>query len=80
VLDQLRSGKLKSLIGYDETELDDTGNIELRCWACAAGALGRAQADIVSHRSELASQLRSLAWTGGQQWTPSASPRIFPSY
>jgi hypothetical protein len=28
---------LKSLIGYDEAELDDIGNIELCCWA---GALG----------------------------------------
>jgi hypothetical protein len=25
---------------YDEAELDETGNIELRCWAGAAGALG----------------------------------------
>ena len=38
VLEKLAAGNLKSLIGYDETELDDTGNIELRCWACAAGA------------------------------------------
>ena len=39
---------LKSLIGFDETELDDTGNIELRCWACAAGALGERRPDVVS--------------------------------
>src|SRR5436309_4159143 len=39
-LEKLAAGNLKSLIGFDETELDDTGNIELRCWACAAGALG----------------------------------------
>ena len=42
------AGNLKSLIGFDETELDDTGNIELRCWACAAGALGERKPDIVS--------------------------------
>jgi len=48
VLDQLAAGKLKSLIGFDEAELDDTGNIELRCWACAAGALGDRKPDIVS--------------------------------
>jgi 2,3-dihydroxyphenylpropionate 1,2-dioxygenase len=47
VLDKLRTGNLKSLIGYDEAELDATGNIELRCWACAAGALGERKPDIV---------------------------------
>jgi 2,3-dihydroxyphenylpropionate 1,2-dioxygenase len=46
-LDKLKSGNLKSLIGYDESELDDTGNIELRCWACAAGALGERKPDIL---------------------------------
>ena len=48
VLEKLAAGNLKSLIGYDETELDDTGNIELRCWACAAGALGERKPDVVS--------------------------------
>jgi 2,3-dihydroxyphenylpropionate 1,2-dioxygenase len=47
-LEKLAAGNLKSLIGYDETELDDTGNIELRCWACAAGALGERKPDVVS--------------------------------
>jgi len=47
-LTKIAAGNLKSLIGYDETELDDTGNIELRCWACAAGALGERKPDIVS--------------------------------
>jgi hypothetical protein len=37
LLEKLLAGNLKSLIGYDEDELDNTGNIELRCWACAAG-------------------------------------------
>jgi len=65
VLEQLRSGKLKSLIGYDETELDDTGNIELRCWACAAGALGERKPDIVSMDPSWHHNYASLAWTGG---------------
>jgi 2,3-dihydroxyphenylpropionate 1,2-dioxygenase len=46
-LEKLAAGNLKSLIGYDEAELDATGNIELRCWACAAGALGERKPDIV---------------------------------
>src|SRR6266511_1701243 len=56
-LEKLKSGNLKSLIGYDETELDDTGNIELRCWACAAGALGERKPELV----ELTSALHGLA-------------------
>ena len=48
VLDKLAAGNLKSLIGFDEVELDETGNIELRCWACAAGALGERKPDVVS--------------------------------
>ncbi len=64
-LEKLKSGNLKSLIGYDETELDDTGNIELRCWACAAGALGERKPDIVSMDPSWHHNYASLAWTGG---------------
>ena len=47
-LARLAAGNLKSLIGYDEDELDRAGNIELRCWAAAAGMLGERKPDIVS--------------------------------
>jgi 2,3-dihydroxyphenylpropionate 1,2-dioxygenase len=47
VLERLKTGNLKSLIGIDEAELDAMGNIELRCWACTAGALGERKPDIV---------------------------------
>jgi 2,3-dihydroxyphenylpropionate 1,2-dioxygenase len=66
VLERLRAGNLKSLIGYDETELDDTGNIELRCWACAAGALGERKPDIVSMDPSWHHNYASLAWFSGQ--------------
>jgi 2,3-dihydroxyphenylpropionate 1,2-dioxygenase len=65
-LDKLKSGNLKSLIGYDESELDDTGNIELRCWACAAGALGERKPDIVSMDPSWHHNYASLGWTDGQ--------------
>jgi 2,3-dihydroxyphenylpropionate 1,2-dioxygenase len=63
VLEKLKAGNLKSLIGYDETELDDTGNIELRCWACAAGALGERKPDIVSMDPSWHHDYASLGWT-----------------
>ena len=62
-LEKLKAGNLKSLIGYDEAELDDTGNIELRCWACAAGALGERTPDIVSMDPSWHHNYASLAWT-----------------
>ena len=65
VLEKLAAGNLKSLIGYDEAELDDTGNIELRCWACAAGALGERKPDVVSFDPSWHHNYASLGWTGG---------------
>jgi 2,3-dihydroxyphenylpropionate 1,2-dioxygenase len=62
VLEKLATGNLKSLIGYDESELDETGNIELRCWACAAGALGERRPDIVSMDPSWHHNYASLAW------------------
>lgn len=64
VLEKLATGNLKSLIGYDEAELDDTGNIELRCWACAAGALGERKPDVVSMDPSWHHNYASLAWYG----------------
>jgi 2,3-dihydroxyphenylpropionate 1,2-dioxygenase len=66
VLGQLAEGKLKSLIGHDEAELDATGNIELRCWACAAGALGERKPDVVSMDPSWHHNYASLAWFGPQ--------------
>ncbi len=63
-LEKLAAGNLKSLIGYDEAELDETGNIELRCWACAAGALGERKPDVVSLDPSWHHNYASLGWTG----------------
>ncbi len=65
-LELLAQGKLKSLIGYDEDELDATGNIELRCWACAAGALGERKPDVVSMDPSWHHNYASLAWFGAR--------------
>jgi 2,3-dihydroxyphenylpropionate 1,2-dioxygenase len=63
LLEKLAAGNLKSLIGFDEAELDETGNIELRCWACAAGALGERKPDIVSMDPSWHHNYASLGWT-----------------
>jgi 2,3-dihydroxyphenylpropionate 1,2-dioxygenase len=64
LLDKLRAGRLKTLIGLDEAELDETGNIELRCWAAAAGALGERRPDIVQMNPSWHHNYASLAWFG----------------
>jgi 2,3-dihydroxyphenylpropionate 1,2-dioxygenase len=66
LLDTLATGRLKALIGFDETELDDTGNIELRCWACAAGALGERKPDVVSLDPSWHHNYASLGWIGAR--------------
>jgi 2,3-dihydroxyphenylpropionate 1,2-dioxygenase len=76
VLEKLAAGNLKSLIGYDETELDETGNIELRCWACAAGALGERRPDIVSMDPSWHHNYASLAWIDG---APAGQAPHYPS-
>ena len=64
VLEKLAAGNLKALIGFDETELDETGNIELRCWACAAGALGERKPEVVSMDPSWHHNYASLGWVG----------------
>jgi 2,3-dihydroxyphenylpropionate 1,2-dioxygenase len=58
----IAAGNLKSLIGHDEARLDQTGNVELRCWACAAGALGERKPDIVALEPSWHHNYASLAW------------------
>jgi 2,3-dihydroxyphenylpropionate 1,2-dioxygenase len=76
LLAKLAAGKLKSLIGYDEAELDATGNIELRCWACAAGALGERKPDIVSLDPSWHHDYASLAWFSA---APAPEPPHYPA-
>ena len=79
VLAKLATGNLKSLIGYSVAELDETGNIELRCWACAAGALGERKPDIVSMDPSWHHDYASLAWLGGGEAEPAPHyPSIKP--
>ena len=69
------AGNLRSLLAYDEKELDDTGNIELRCWAVAAGALGERKPDIVQLNPSWHHNYASLAW-----WSPPPRRNSAPHY
>jgi len=66
VIENLATGNLKSLIGWDEATLDQTGNVELRCWAVAAGALGERKPDIVRMEPSWHHNYASLGWFGAE--------------
>jgi 2,3-dihydroxyphenylpropionate 1,2-dioxygenase len=76
VLEQLAAGNLKSLIGWDEAALDESGNVELRCWAAAAGALGQHKPDIVAMEPSWHHNYASLGWFGAP---PSAPAPHYPA-
>ena len=63
-LARIAAGNLKSLVGYDAPELDAAGNVEFRCWACAASALGERKPDIVSLEPSWHHNYASLGWYG----------------
>jgi 2,3-dihydroxyphenylpropionate 1,2-dioxygenase len=78
-LDRIATGNLKSLIGYDAAELDTAGNVELRCWACAAGMLGERKPDIVSLEPSWHHNYASLGWFGPPSTPPAPHyPSIKP--
>jgi 2,3-dihydroxyphenylpropionate 1,2-dioxygenase len=70
VLARLATGNLKSLIGYNAETLDDTGNIELRCWALAAGALGERKPDVVQFDPSWHHNYASLGWWSAPSQQP----------
>jgi 2,3-dihydroxyphenylpropionate 1,2-dioxygenase len=79
VLETLATGNLKSLIGWDEATLDRTGNVELRCWAVAAGALGERKPDIVRMQPSWHHNYASLGWFGKASAQPAPHyPSIKP--
>ena len=74
-LEPLKKGNLRSLLTYDAKELDDTGNIELRCWAVAAGALGERVPDIVQMNPSWHHNYASLGF-----WSKQPGDNASPHY
>jgi 2,3-dihydroxyphenylpropionate 1,2-dioxygenase len=55
------------------------GNIELRCWACAAGALGERKPDVISLDPSWHHNYATLAWIGAAEQSSAAHyPSIKP--
>ena len=62
VLAELETGNLRYLLSLDEKRMDDSGNIELRCWGLAAGMLGERKPDLVSLDPSWHHNYATLAW------------------
>jgi 2,3-dihydroxyphenylpropionate 1,2-dioxygenase len=83
LLAQLRAGRLKALAGLSEQDLDDSGNIELRCWAVAAGMLGDRVPDVAEFNPSWHHNYASLGYwsspAGGAAGDRAASIPHYPS-
>ncbi len=72
---ELETGNLRWLLSMDEKRLDDTGNIELRCWAVAAGMLGERKPDMASLDPSWHHNYATLAW-----WSEPETAAFAPHY
>ena len=75
LMGELESGNLRWLLSLDEKRLDDTGNIELRCWGVAAGMLGERKPDMTSFDPSWHHNYATLAW-----WSEPADEAFQPHY
>ena len=83
VLAELETGNLRYLLSLDEKRMDDTGNIELRCWGLAAGMLGERKPDMMSFDPSWHHNYATLAWwrqpTGKEKPFKPHYPAIAPN-
>ena len=80
---EMSAGNLRWLLSLDEKRLDNTGNIELRCWSVVAGMLGERIPDTVSFDPSWHHNYATLAWwsqeladTGPLHYPPISADRI----
>lgn len=62
LFETLKTGNLRALLGLDERHLDDMGNVELRSWAIAAGALGDRKPDMSAFEPSWHHTYAMMAW------------------
>lgn len=72
---EMSAGNLRWLLSLDEKRLDDTGNIELRCWSVVAGMLGERVPDAVSFDPSWHHNYATLAW-----WSEKREDSSLPHY
>lgn len=72
---EMETGNLRWLLSLDERRMDETGNIELRCWGVAAGMLGERKPDMASLDPSWHHNYATLAW-----WSEPEADAFVPHY
>lgn len=72
-MNMMERGELRYLLALDERRLDETGNIELRCWGVAAGMMGERPPDFTNFEPTWHHNYGTVAWTrlpSSETYTP----------
>lgn len=75
LMSEVETGNLRWLLSLDDKRLDDTGNIELRCWGVTFGMLGERKPDLASLEPSWHHNYPTLAW-----WTQPEAAAFEPHY
>ena len=59
----MAAGETRYLLALDERRLDETGNIELRCWGVATGMIGERKPDLTNFEPTWHHNYGTAAWT-----------------
>lgn len=74
-MDRMAAGETRYLLSLDERRLDETGNIELRCWGVAFGMIGERKPDLTNFEPTWHHNYGTVAWT-----TEAADEPFAPHY
>lgn len=62
-MSRMAEGETRYLLALDERKLDETGNIELRCWGVATGLIGERAPDVTNFEPTWHHNYGTAAWT-----------------
>jgi 2,3-dihydroxyphenylpropionate 1,2-dioxygenase len=62
-MERMTAGEVRYLLALDERRLDETGNIELRCWGVACGMIGERVPDVAGFEPTWHHNYGTIAWT-----------------
>lgn len=62
-MENMVRGNIRYLLALDDKRLDETGNIELRCWGVAAGMIGERVPDLDGFEPTWHHNYGTIAWT-----------------
>ncbi|MBT5051202.1 MAG: hypothetical protein HOM58_22085 [Rhodospirillaceae bacterium] len=60
---RMAAGETRYLLALNDRKLDETGNIELRCWGAATGMIGERAADLTNFEPTWHHNYGTAAWT-----------------